>query len=334
MNVNMEEGWTEVSHRKKEEISKPRENDVESTYVLSELIQNEACIHCMVGKCRERKDHSSIYFPDKIMGYIRNPLSIKTLDETLKRNPLELEVLKPYQVRYSVCMFNHCRKACKNCRANRFTSIDMGDDSVLYVCYPSLDRITRNTVTVGLHIDMQLNFVGNRHDVVWRTKHNEIPDDIETESISSPISSNASPMVENGNKWASVVKRNLSAEELESFAMNDEESSKYMIDTEYVQRRVMNSPTEREQSSPMNQDRRRPPPRRNNEFEGECMYRFEVLLKEIQNIKDQNTDLTEKVVSLHETISSLNRTIFSLHEEVSSMKNADTSSSTKKYITW
>jgi hypothetical protein len=334
MNVNMEEGWTEVSHRKKEDILKQREDDGGNTYVLSQLIHNDACIHCMVGKCRERsKDHSPVYFPDQMMGYIRNPLTIKTLDETLKRNPIELEILKSYQVRYSVCMFNHCRKGCKNCHANRFSSMNIGDN-ILYICYPPLDRITRNTITVGLHIDMQMNQIGNRYDVVWRTKHNEILEENETESVSSPISSNVSPIVKNENKWASIVRKNLSVEELESFAVNDVESSKYMMDTEYVQRRVMNSPTERNESSPMqHHDRRRPPPRRNNEFEEECMYRFDVLLKEIHNVKDQNLELYERILSLNDKVSSLQQEISTLKTE-DATSSTDATSSPKKYITW
>jgi hypothetical protein len=326
MNVNMEEGWTEVTHRKKEEILRQRETEDEKVYVLSNLIQNEACIHCMVGKCRERsKDHSPVYFPDQIMGYIRNPVLIKTLDETLKRHPIELDILKPYQLRYSVCMFNHCRKGCKNCRANRFSTMDIGDDTILYFCYPPLDKLNKNIVTLGLHIDIQLTQMGTRYEMNWRTKHNEIMEDIET---SSPMSSNPSPTTEIRNKWSSIVKKNLSEEELESFAMNDEESSKYMVDTEDAQRRVMHSPRERNQSSPMQHDRRRPPPpRRNTEFEDECMYRFDVLLKEIQSMKEQNHELQEKVISLHTKMSSL--------EEVISLSKADTSSSsTKKFITW
>jgi len=325
MNVNMEEGWTEVIHRKKEEILKQHETEDEKIYVLSSLINNEACIHCMVGKCRERsKDHSPIYFPDQIMGYIRNPLAIKTLDETLKRHPIELDILKPYQLRYSVCMFNHCRKGCKNCRANRFSSIDIGDDTILHFCYPPLDKLMKNIVTLGLHIDIQLTQIGNRCEMNWRTKHNEIVDDIET---SSPMSSIHSPTTEIRNKWSSIVKKNLSEEELESFAMNDEESSKYMVDTEDAQRRVMHSPRERNQSSPMQHDRRRPPPpRRNTEFEDECMYRFDVLLKEIQSMKEQNHELQEKVISLHTKISSLEAGIL--------VSKEDTSSSPKKFITW
>jgi len=355
MNVNMEEGWTEVTHRKKEEILKQHETEDEKIYVLSSLIHNEACIHCMVGKCRERsKDHSPIYFPDQIMGYIRNPLAIKTLDETLKRHPIEVDILKPYQLRYSVCMFNHCRKGCKNCHANRFSSIDIGDDTILYFCYPPLDKLMKNIVTLGLHIDIQLTQMGSRYEMNWRTKHNEIVDDIETSSAQSlrlsvmkpsdssatpfgrwlsplgcafsPMSSNSSPMMENRNKWSSIVKKNLTEEEQESFAMKDEESSKYMVDTEDAQRRVMHSPRERNQSYPMQNDRRRPPPRRNTDFEDECMYRFDVLLKEIQSIKEQNHELQEKVISLHTKISSLEAGI--------SVSNEESSSSPKKFITW
>jgi hypothetical protein len=203
--------------------------------------------------------------------------------------------------------------------------MDIGDDTILYFCYPPLDKLNKNIVTLGLHIDIQLTQMGTRYEMNWREKHNEIMEDIETPS---PISSNPSPTTEIRNKWSSVVKKNLSEEELESFAMNDEESSKYMVDTEDAQRRVMHSPRERNQSSPMQHDRRRPPPpRRNTEFEDECMYRFDVLLKEIQSMKEQNHELQEKVISLHTKMSSL--------EEVISLSKTDTSSSsTKKFITW
>jgi hypothetical protein len=52
--MDKEDGWQLVHDKRiktKKEITE--EITTSKTYVLSELIQNDVCIHCMSGKCRE-----------------------------------------------------------------------------------------------------------------------------------------------------------------------------------------------------------------------------------------------------------------------------------------
>jgi hypothetical protein len=157
----------------------------EVSYHLSELIRENVCIHCMgIGKCREGpKDHSGVYFPDEIREYISNPRRMKSLDDFLKKNTPNLPVFQPYQISYSICLFNHCRRHCKNCRSNRSGFVKDEDGTELWFCYPDLTRVHKNRLILGIHIDLEVKIGSSTHSGQWKPLHYPILTEEEEEEI-------------------------------------------------------------------------------------------------------------------------------------------------------
>ena len=157
----------------------------ETTFNLSELIRENVCIHCLgIGKCREgTKDHSGIYFPDEIREYISNPRKMESLDSFLRKNVPKNPIFQPFQISYSICLFNHCRKHCKHCRAGRSGFVKDEDGTELWYCYPELTRVQRNrNLILGLHIDLNLK-IGSSHSGEWKPIHYPILTEQEEEEI-------------------------------------------------------------------------------------------------------------------------------------------------------
>ncbi len=163
------------------------EKPMDPIYRMSELIQNNVCIHCMgMGKCREgTKDHGDVYFPDEIREFIMNPRKISSLNEFLKKNVPKNDLFKSYTLSYTICLFNHCRKHCKHCRAGRSGILKDQDGTELWYCYPELTRVQKNrTIILGLHIDLELK-IGSSVEALWKPDHCPIlSDDEKTESSS------------------------------------------------------------------------------------------------------------------------------------------------------
>lgn len=174
------EGWERVNEKR----SKPKKEEVDdpvTTFVLSELIKNDVCIHCMAGKCREgSKSHSSVYFPDGFTSYIKNPLMIQELDDILKKNPLNEEKFNGYSISYSICMRNHCRNRCKlNHGKIQFTD-EKGIKGEIYYCYPDMNMIHRKKIVLGLHMDVNyIDFSGKKAEIFWKPIHNKMGEDEE-----------------------------------------------------------------------------------------------------------------------------------------------------------
>jgi hypothetical protein len=147
----------------------------EGTFLLSTLIEDYVCIHCMQGKCREgSKNHSTVYYPDGYTSYIKNPLLIQDLDDIIKKNPITDEKFKGYAIQYSVCMRNHCAKRCKMNHGILHFKDDNGKEGKLFYCYPDLNIIHRRKIVLGLHIDIKYTeSIGKQPDIQWMPLHNE-----------------------------------------------------------------------------------------------------------------------------------------------------------------
>ncbi len=211
--INKEEGWQLVNDGKR--IKTKKDITISTTYVLSELIKSDACIHCMSGKCREgSKSHNQVYFPDGFKSYIKNPLIMQDLDDILKKNPIKNEIFNGLTFGYSICMRNHCRKRCKlNHEKIQFTD-ENGFKNELYFCYPDLNMINRRKIILGLHIDvMYIDYSNKKEEVSWKPKHHEFEEGLEptppvkmVEENILPTEEENKPTVKNVlSTWAKLV---------------------------------------------------------------------------------------------------------------------------------
>jgi hypothetical protein len=151
------------------------EDKREGTFLLSKLIEDYVCIHCMQGKCREgSKNHSNVYYPDGYTSYIKNPLLIQDLNDIIKKNPIMDERFKGYSIQYSICMRNHCARRCKLNHSYLVFKDDNGDEGKIHFCYPDLHILHRKKIVLGLHIDIKyVETNGKQPDILWMPLHNE-----------------------------------------------------------------------------------------------------------------------------------------------------------------
>lgn len=179
------------------------------TFRMSELIRANVCIHCMgAGKCREgSKDHSGVYFPDEIREFILNPRKISSLDSFLKKNVPKNDLFKPYTISYTICLFNHCRKHCKHCRAGRSGFVKDEDGTELYYCYPELTRVQRNrNLILGLHIDLELK-MGSSVEAQWKPDHYPILSEEEELISTNMVRRDETPMMITTTEWLDIAKK-------------------------------------------------------------------------------------------------------------------------------
>lgn len=169
------EGWELVNGKR---IKMKKEKEYKS-YILSELIKNDVCIHCMSGNCREgSKSHSSVYYPDGFTAYIKNPLIIEDLDDILKKNPIQDEKFQKYAIHYSICMRNHCRNRCKLNHGVLHFKDESGIEGEIHYCYPDLNILHRKKIVLGLHIDVQyMETHSKQPEISWKSKHNVLSED-------------------------------------------------------------------------------------------------------------------------------------------------------------
>ena len=169
------EGWELVNGKR---IKMKKEKEYKS-YILSELIKNDVCIHCMNGNCREgSKSHSDVYYPDGFTAYIKNPLLIEDLDNILKKNPIQDEKFQKYTIHYSICMRNHCRNRCKLNHGVLHFKDESGVEGDIHYCYPDLNILHRKKIVLGLHIDVQyIDTQSKQPDISWKSKHNILGED-------------------------------------------------------------------------------------------------------------------------------------------------------------
>ncbi len=247
---DLDESWEEVNsdRRKKKIMPKIEEEEVDlvdfskaetQTYYLSQLIREQVCIHCMgTGKCREGdKTHSGVYFPDEIREYISNPNKMKSLDLFLKKNTPKDDQFRPFKISYSICLFNHCRKHCKHCRAGRSGIMKDEDGTEIWYCYPDLTRVQKNRyLMIGLHIDLELKMEKNgSHTGMWKSDHCRI---VEEETETMLMTSMESPIVLGSSQWLEIAKKAPSPNALLSPASKSISEESFSSEKRPIQRSI------------------------------------------------------------------------------------------------
>jgi hypothetical protein len=134
--------------QRKQQISIPIGSNDEKSHLLSDYLNRKSCYSCISKSCK-RKDEHGYSFPTQFCNYVKCPIYIdeikKAIDDANLLN--EFEGKKPF---YVICKNIH--QECNNCNNLRVKFID-SDRIVL--CYSELDP-NRDTITVGVHIDLKL----------------------------------------------------------------------------------------------------------------------------------------------------------------------------------
>ncbi len=181
--LNEDDDWEDVSLRKNKKTLEPstnaivekisEEDNVEEC-LLSDLIVNKnVCIHCLVKKCA--RPHEVVPYPKYISNLILEPILIQDINRFVRTNYGKMneflnENFKGKKVNYTICLFNHCRNACRNARFGRISSFKF-DNEEIHWCFP--DKPDRgNRINIGLHIDIKLSGKGQNQNVEWDIVNN------------------------------------------------------------------------------------------------------------------------------------------------------------------
>jgi hypothetical protein len=158
--------WKMVSTKKNEEI-----------YILSELIDNGACLRCLSNNCSSTEQHG-IFIPDKIKIFIKNPLYIAEIKKLIEKEKITFGENSPI---YTTCGFTHSKKGCRNCIEGRMKKLIFNKEELI-MCY-SAPKFGANKITVGLHIDIKLILKDKNYQVsaisaelILPEKENQIKD--------------------------------------------------------------------------------------------------------------------------------------------------------------
>ena len=125
----------------------------EKTHFLSDYLSKKSCYQCIIKKCNKSEQHGNS-FPAQFSNYVKCPVYINEIKDAIQKANLqnEFEGKKPF---YVVCRNIH--QECHNCNNLRVKFID---SDRIALCYPELDS-KRDTITVGIHIDLKLVISNN-----------------------------------------------------------------------------------------------------------------------------------------------------------------------------
>jgi hypothetical protein len=127
-----------------------KQGPAEEIFILSDLIQDGACLRCLSNNCNLNEKHG-IFIPDKIKIFIKNPLYIAEIKKVIETEKISFENSTPI---YTTCGFTHSKKGCRNCIDGRMKTIIFNKE-LLTLCYSPV-RPGSNKITIGLHIDIKL----------------------------------------------------------------------------------------------------------------------------------------------------------------------------------
>jgi len=129
----------------------------ENIYILSNLIDNGACLRCLSNNCHLTEKHG-IFIPDKIKIFIKNPQYISEIKKVIDKEKNIMEdieglngMISPI---FTTCGFTHSKKGCRNCIEGRMKKLSLNDE-LLTVCYSQI-KPGMSKITFGLHIDIKL----------------------------------------------------------------------------------------------------------------------------------------------------------------------------------
>lgn len=318
-----------VTSRKKKILPISQDETVSDSILLSDLVKNDACIHCMGGRCRERdSDHNPIPFPVALTNYIKNPLLMKSLDDTLKRHPIQPEAFKKNPIGFTICLFNHCRKACKNTKDDRCDFIELPDGEKLYYCFPPTNKSYQNRIMIGLHIDVQMIEKNKKWEAIWRPFHHvpqlEVQENFQMEitpviqlemnnettkendevSVSNETPSSSfmmsplSVITPRSNKWADIVKISGSTDDNVSVSttVNKQESE---INSEVLDTPLYMMNTRNVQRNTPRQNYRNSPNHIDEQYRAiidQYLRKIEIQQEMIDELIDLNKSLNKNVV--------------------------------------
>lgn len=150
--MDKKEDWETVSVK-----SDKLKNSNENIYILSELIDNGACLRCLSNNCHITEKHG-IFIPDKIKIFNKKPEYISEIKKVIDKDGNILkdieglnETMSPI---FTTCGFAHSKKGCRNCIEGRMKKLSLNND-LLTICYSQM-KPGMSKITFGLHIDIKL----------------------------------------------------------------------------------------------------------------------------------------------------------------------------------
>ena len=152
--MDTEKEWDTVPNK----TDKIKISSNENIYLLSELIDNGACLRCLSNHCHLTEKHG-IFIPDKIKIFIKNPLyisEIKKIIDNEKNIMVDINGNETSQITpiFTTCGFTHSKKGCRNCIDGRMKTLYLNKEPLI-VCY-SQPKPGMTKITFGIHIDIKL----------------------------------------------------------------------------------------------------------------------------------------------------------------------------------
>ena len=138
-------------------VPKKSEIKADAIYNLSDFLNEGGCLRCVKGNCRNPPTHS-LPFPKEFGDYVKNPTKNDGFFKAVSTTKFDFTKF-PF---YTIC--DYVNGKCKNCEEGRFKYIIYKEQKIA-VCYPDpkFDK-SRNKVTIGLHIDVEVIKKGVRFE--------------------------------------------------------------------------------------------------------------------------------------------------------------------------
>jgi len=145
------ENWNTVSKKDSKESKSDKQ------YNLSDFLIEGGCLRCVKGNCRNPPTHS-LPFPPEFADYVKNLTKIDGFLKTISAAKLDFSKA-PF---YTICDYVNGR--CRNCEEGRIKYVIYKEQKI-GLCYPDpkFDK-SRNKVTIGLHIDVEVIKKGARFE--------------------------------------------------------------------------------------------------------------------------------------------------------------------------
>ena len=156
----------------------------ENIYILSELIDNGACLRCLSNNCHLTEKHG-IFIPDKIKIFNKKPEYISEIKKVIDKDGNIMkdieginEMMSPI---FTTCGFTHSKKGCRNCIEGRMKKLSLNND-LLTICYSQM-KPGMSKITFGLHIDIKLILKDKNYQVSAIPVNILLPSKVEESSI-------------------------------------------------------------------------------------------------------------------------------------------------------
>jgi hypothetical protein len=169
---------TEKKSSPKKSSKKEKSNDSNETNFLSNLINNGACIFCMINKCtnHEKSDlHKSLSY------FLERPMRINILNKNLKKEEL-VGFVENEDFNINICTYTYSHNNCENCNAGRFNFININGHQIKY-CYPQFKENQKKKKIYFLHIDLKFIINNDKINILEILTLNE--EELKTKNNSS-----------------------------------------------------------------------------------------------------------------------------------------------------